>query len=111
MFYMAEITGYAYGKLREYMKDNFKVIAIANGTETVKKYTDATITIENEKVKYKVIADNADGSLTGKKVDRFAIYETATSTDKIAEDAFAEFTYTNTNDTLTIEIELVIPSN
>lgn len=108
---MAEITQYAYGTLREYAKNNWKVVAIANGTETVKKYTNAVITVDGNKVKYNVICDNANGSLTGKKVDRFAIYETTTSTDIIAEDTFAEFTYANENDTLTIEIEIVIPSN
>ncbi|MGE8004167.1 hypothetical protein [Lysinibacillus sp. NPDC093216] len=107
---MAEITSYAYGDLREYMKNTYKAVAIANATAEVKRYTNVDITVEGGKVKYKVLADNTDGSLTGKKVDRFKIYKTGTSTDVIAEVTFAVFTYENNNDTLTIEIELIIPS-
>ncbi|MFC9540081.1 hypothetical protein ACFTQ7_09390 [Lysinibacillus sp. NPDC056959] len=71
---MAEITSYAYGKLREYMGDNFKAVAVFDGTTEVKRYTNVDITIADGKVKYKVLADNTDGSLTGKKVNKFRIY-------------------------------------
>lgn len=64
---MAEITSYAYGKLREYLKDNFKAVAVFDGATEVKRYTNVTLTIYDESEKVVKSIDSAKIKQDGNK--------------------------------------------
>lgn len=107
---MTQFTDYGYSQVRNYIKTTFKTIGLYSGTTQQKVIANPTITENASTITYTVVVDNADGSLNAKAIDNAKLIQTAGSTDAVAIADFTSFTFQSTDDTLTVVINIQVPT-
>lgn len=115
---MAEITAYAYEKIREFAETNWKYIELQDDTNTPivrLTNTDPRVTIVKDAstIKITITVKGSDVDITAPKTfTKSIVYDKAIGTDAISTEVFTPFTILGDEDTLvvihTIEIPKVI---
>jgi len=110
---MAQVTNYAYDKLRQFAVGSWKYLEVqkADGTP-INRFTQSdglTITQVGQTIELSITISGSNALFTGQSVSKSVIYDVATSGQPIATETFTEFTFAATEDELTIKHTLQIP--
>lgn len=112
---MGNITEHGYGLLRTHIIADWKYLELQTPTGTpLKRFTTSnglviTGTSNNATIEYKVVTTGAMAEFKNKTVGKSVLYSVVSGGQPIATETFAEFTFTQNEDELTVKHVLEVP--